>query len=502
MPAGNSIIKNEGVKNKAYIDTRGNTTIGIGYNITGNKEQATKDLKAIGADPVKVMSGEAELDDTQVKNLFTISHVRAITGAKQVVKNYDTLPKPAQEALVELTFNLGKTGLASFKETIKLIEANKLKEASKELLDSKWATQVGVDRANEIANKLLTSEPSTRTVANKPLVVPEIKDVKLPEIESNLKLNLPKEKATVPKLESKPIVEPTRLEELVTSLRKEGISNTASQIWNKLTSPDNIEAQKVVIKKEVPLTKQEKKIVDKESVVALGDTLHNYNGDPNRYLVPFRANMKNLTVGVRNRGEKADINTSNALFSTYKPFTHPNNTEEFNFNKFIKVNTKTGKLDVIDRMDFNQYKEADKNEVVLSGTYGHKIKNIDRSVKFTNPGIESNTLGYKTPDNKSQNIKVFGDNLSNSLGGKLLITTPDNKNPKVIYGPANVIAEQIERYKKEYNVDYVWALEADGKAYTQPIQNKNKKITKQQLIALDNKNSAESGSGNIVYIKQ
>ena len=198
LPAGNSIIKNEGVQNKAYTDTRGNTTIGVGYNITGNKEQATKDLKAIGADPVKIMSGEAELDDTQVKNLFTISHVRAITGAKQVVKNYDTLPKPAQEALVELSFNLGKAGLASFKNTIALIEQNKLKEASVELLDSKWAEQVGVDRATEIANKLLTSEPSTRTVANKPLVVPERKDVKIPEIGSNLSVNLPKETVVTP----------------------------------------------------------------------------------------------------------------------------------------------------------------------------------------------------------------------------------------------------------------------------------------------------------------
>lgn len=585
LPAGNSIIKNEGVQNKAYTDTRGNTTIGIGYKLSGtNKEQATKDLTAVGADPAKVMAGEAELTDNQVKNLFNISHIRATTGAKQVVKNYATLPKPAQEALVELTFNLGKAGLSDFKETIKLIEQNKLKEASKELLDSKWAKQVGIDRATEIANKFLTSEPSsTITTPKSPLVMAAKEDVKLPKIGSDLSLNMPKQPAvapapivpkpaitrpvvtkpvipvttpvkpvaasiintpiikketltvpsinfTVPKIpgnrqqaedilaakklkernntqfQKKEIVEPSRLQELATSLKKEGITNTVSQVWNKLTSPDNIEAQKVVIKKEVPLTKQEKKIVDKESIVALGDTLHNYDGDPNRYLVPFRANMENLKVGVRNRKEEVNLNTSNALFSTYKSFEHPNNVQEYDFDKFIKVNTKTGKLDVIDRMDFNKYKEADKNDVVITGTYAHKIKTISRNTKFYNPGIETTTLGYKTPDNKSKHVKVFGDNLSNNLGGyqggKLLITTPDNKNPKVIYGPANVIAEQIERYKKQYNVDYVWALEADGKAYAQSIQNKNKKITKEQLLTLDNKNSADAGSGNIIYIKE
>ena len=234
LPAGNSIIKNEGVQNKAYTDTRGNTTIGVGYKLSGtNKEQATKDLTAVGADPAKVMSGEAELTDNQVKNLFNISHIRATTGAKQVVKNYATLPKPAQEALVELTFNLGKAGLSDFKETIKLIEQNKLKEASKELLDSKWAKQVGVDRATEIANKFLTSEPSSTTAIPKsPLVMAAREDVKIPEIGNNLSLNTPKQ----------PIVAPTP-------------TVAKSTITRPVVTPA------AIAKKEVPITKQPIKVI-------------------------------------------------------------------------------------------------------------------------------------------------------------------------------------------------------------------------------------------------
>ena len=57
--------------------------------------------------------------------------------------------------LVNMVFNMGIAGLLKFQNTLALIQAGKYDEAAAQMLDSKWATQVGA-RAQRLATMMRT----------------------------------------------------------------------------------------------------------------------------------------------------------------------------------------------------------------------------------------------------------------------------------------------------------------------------------------------------------
>jgi lysozyme len=54
-----------------------------------------------------------------------------------------------------MIFNLGIARFSAFKKTISLIEEGSYSEAAQEMLDSRWANQVG-SRANELSEMMRT----------------------------------------------------------------------------------------------------------------------------------------------------------------------------------------------------------------------------------------------------------------------------------------------------------------------------------------------------------
>ena len=82
-----------------------------------------------------------------------------IERIKNQIKDYSwyvNQDRVRQEALVELTFNLGLNGLLTFKLMLAEMKRKDYINAAKELLDSIWATQVGTSRAINIANRIRT----------------------------------------------------------------------------------------------------------------------------------------------------------------------------------------------------------------------------------------------------------------------------------------------------------------------------------------------------------
>jgi hypothetical protein len=301
---------------------------------------------------------------------------------------------------------------------------------------------------------------------------------------------------------------PSRVEEAVSTIKNEGLFNFFEQVGNMISSPEKVEPAitKPTIKKEV--VKESTKKITTKPIEILGDTIKNYNQDKNRYIVPFRMKLNDLTVGIRNRADYSkDIKTEGAVFSTYKKFQEPNNVEEYNFHKFISVNAKTGKVKIVDKPKSGNFKSDNANkDEMLTGTYAHKVDHIDLSKNGYNAGIEANTVGYVTPEGKPSHINVLGvgktgNELGGYYGGKVIITTPYNTNPEIIYGSAKHIQQEVEKYKKENNIKFVYLLEADGKAYAQTYQTKNKIISKDTQRYLDNLNSNSAGSGNFIYLK-
>lgn len=110
------------------------------------------------------MSGKQELTEEQSYKLLDLSVQRATADASAVIPSFNKQPERVKEVLVDMTFNLGRTGISNFKETIALIEKGRYKEAAVEMLDSRWAKQVGqraIDLSRKLADAATTSAPVT-----------------------------------------------------------------------------------------------------------------------------------------------------------------------------------------------------------------------------------------------------------------------------------------------------------------------------------------------------
>lgn len=61
------------------------------------------------------------------------------------------------EVIINMAYNLGVSRFATFKKMLAALKVNDFKTAADEMLDSKWARQVGV-RAKDLAEQMRTGE--------------------------------------------------------------------------------------------------------------------------------------------------------------------------------------------------------------------------------------------------------------------------------------------------------------------------------------------------------
>lgn len=126
--------KEEGFRAKVYKCTAGKNTIGFGRNLDGNGityEEAEYLLK-----------NDIKMVDTWLNGNVPI---------------YATLTPERQFVLIDMCFNLGFVGLLKFRKMFEAIKAGEFAKAAAEMLNSKWAVQVG-PRARKLARIMETGE--------------------------------------------------------------------------------------------------------------------------------------------------------------------------------------------------------------------------------------------------------------------------------------------------------------------------------------------------------
>ena len=116
----------EGYRDDVYLDSLGKPTVGHGHLL--GKEYKDQ----VGSKPFS----KEELD-----KFFDMDIETATKAAKKNIKNFDTLNKQQQAALVSMAFQLGATGQSKFEKMIEAIESGDNTEAAKQALDSLWAKQ-------------------------------------------------------------------------------------------------------------------------------------------------------------------------------------------------------------------------------------------------------------------------------------------------------------------------------------------------------------------------
>ena len=135
------ISGHEGKRLCVYKDSRGIPTIGIGFNL--QVPSAKSKIEALGLDYDKVLDGSQCLTDSQVMDLFQPSYDSAVSGAQRAVSSFSSLCCNVQEVMIDMDYNLGDGGFASFNGFIGLINKKDWAGAASDGRGTAWCGQVG-----------------------------------------------------------------------------------------------------------------------------------------------------------------------------------------------------------------------------------------------------------------------------------------------------------------------------------------------------------------------
>ena len=125
------IARHEGIRLKPYLDTVGKMTVGYGRNLTD----------------VGISQQEA--------SFLLENDIKKVIHELIKIPWFNTLNPARKAVLIDMAFNLGISGLMKFRRTLQSIETGQYELAAKQMLQSKWARQVGT-RAKRLAHMMQT----------------------------------------------------------------------------------------------------------------------------------------------------------------------------------------------------------------------------------------------------------------------------------------------------------------------------------------------------------
>ena len=133
-----SVKKHEGYRNKVYLDTLGKRTVGVGHLCV---EDFWEDDK--------------EYEESFLMEILQKDLQEGIRGAKELMDEHGCadIDERAEEIIIEMVFQLGRTGVKKFRNMWKALSEQNYIGASFEMLDSKWAKQTP-NRAKDMADQM------------------------------------------------------------------------------------------------------------------------------------------------------------------------------------------------------------------------------------------------------------------------------------------------------------------------------------------------------------
>ena len=131
-----SVKEHEGYRNKVYLDSLGKRTVGVGHLCV---EDFWEDDK--------------EYEEKFLLTILEHDLKSAIKSAEELCSDCPVLDDQAKEIIVEMVFQLGKTGVSKFRNMWKALKVPDYPTAAKEMLDSRWAKQTP-NRAKEMSGHM------------------------------------------------------------------------------------------------------------------------------------------------------------------------------------------------------------------------------------------------------------------------------------------------------------------------------------------------------------
>ena len=133
-----SVKEHEGYRNKVYLDSLGKRTVGVGHLCV---EDFWEDDK--------------EYEEKFLLTILEHDLKSAIKSAEELCSDCPDLDDLAKELIVEMVFQLGKTGVSKFRNMWKALQHDppNYERASLEMLDSRWASQTP-NRAKKMSDHM------------------------------------------------------------------------------------------------------------------------------------------------------------------------------------------------------------------------------------------------------------------------------------------------------------------------------------------------------------
>lgn len=148
----------EGLLYKAYKDTVGKTTVGIGFNMDDAHAKSVWAQADIVEFFDNVYKGLQTLSTKSVGDLFNACVTNAKADLHSIFPTFYSMPDYVQLALINMMFNMGIHVFKEFTQTIDAINKGDYITAASRALQSNWAKQLP-ERASRVT-KLLTGDDS------------------------------------------------------------------------------------------------------------------------------------------------------------------------------------------------------------------------------------------------------------------------------------------------------------------------------------------------------
>lgn len=131
----------EGRRHRAYLDSRGYKTVGVGFNL--DRAGAADDILDLlpNVNYWVLRDGHVALTDAQIDTLLRYDVRRAIDTARRQVTGFDDLPRDAQLIVIDMTFNTGS--LHKWRKFRAALERGDFTAAADAMHRSLWRRQTG-----------------------------------------------------------------------------------------------------------------------------------------------------------------------------------------------------------------------------------------------------------------------------------------------------------------------------------------------------------------------
>lgn len=134
------LAADEGCKLEIYLDHLGYPTVGIGHLITEDDELYGFEVGS-------------EVSQEHVDDLFHADVQRTLRDCEFLYSDFNDLPEEAQLIIANMCFQLGRPRLSGFKKMKAAVDSRNWREASRQMLDSKWAKQTP-NRASRLSHRM------------------------------------------------------------------------------------------------------------------------------------------------------------------------------------------------------------------------------------------------------------------------------------------------------------------------------------------------------------